>query len=171
MATQRLDPGRGWLLRRCVLAAIAVGVIASDAYGQRARRGADDSDSFEVSIRAIRATKSNDKVSGELKSIVRQLQAQFKYTGFEVSKQKSGKAEAGKAFTADLGDGFTAKLTPIKRDGRRIQMKIEIRERDGREEKTRLNTTVTIDSGKFNLQGGWKIGRGDDILIIATSAR
>lgn len=156
-------------VRGAALAAAIIWLLAAPASAQSGKKAG--ADTFEVSVRAIRATKSDSEVSPELRPIVRQLQSQFKYTGFKVIAQRSGRVEAGKTFAADLGDGFRTKLTPLKREGTRVQMKVEVLERQGGEEKTRFNTTVTIDSGRYNLQGGWKLGQGDDILIVATSAR
>lgn len=134
-------------------------------------RGDQAGETFEVSVRAIRATKSNNDISPQLRPIARQLQAQFKYTGFRQISEKSGRVPANREFTADLGSGYTAKVTPISRQGRRVQLRIEVTHRKGDKEARLLNTTITSDAGTFSLQGGWKLDGGEDVLIIATSAR
>lgn len=157
--------GRGAGRWTAALALVALLAAAAPAWAQ-------GGDKFDVSVWAIRATKDDSEIDPELKSIARQLQAQFKVTGFKVVAKRNGSVGKGETFSADLTGRFKARLTPLKRDGKRVQMKVEILEREGREEKQRLGTTVTIDSGRFNLQGGWKLGgKGDDILIVATSGR
>lgn len=157
--------GRGARRLTAPLALLALIGAATPAWAQ-------GNEKFDVSVWAIRATKGDTEIDPELRSIARQLQAQFKVTGFKVVAKRNGTVGEGETFSADLTGRFKARLTPLKRDGKRVQMKVEIVEREGREEKQRLGTTVTIDSGRFNLQGGWKLGgKGDDILIVATSGK
>lgn len=130
------------------------------------------SPTYEVSVWAIRATKSNSEVSPELKPIVKDLRKQGKYTGFKLERKKTGKVSEGKTFTADLVAGFKAKVTPVERKGGRLRLKIEIARREGKKERQLLSTTVTLSRGKFHLQGGWKIApKSEDALIVAVSAR
>jgi hypothetical protein len=132
------------------------------------------SPTYEVSVWAIRATKSNNEVSPELKPIVKELRKQGKYTGFKLERKKTGKVNEGKTFAADLIAGFKAKVTPVERKDRRIKLKIEITRRQGKDKKETqlLNTAVTLSRSKFHLQGGWKIDpKSEDVLIVAVSAR
>ena len=132
------------------------------------------SPTYEVSVWAIRATKSNNEVSPELKPIVKELRKQGKYTGFKLERKKTGEVNEGKTFTADLIAGFKAKVTPVERKDRRIKLKIEITRRQDKDKKETqlLNTAVTLSRSKFHLQGGWKIDpKSGDVLIVAVSAR
>ena len=138
------------------------------------------SKSYEISVYAIRATKSNDKVSPELKQIARQLKKQFKYTGFKLEKKTNKKVDQGKTLTADLVGGYKVTVTPVAREGNRVKLKVVVPARevkkgkkDGKK-KPLLSTTFTITRGRYQLIGGgsWKIDtKGDDVLIIAVSAR
>ena len=135
--------------------------------------GADDKDSsFDLSVWTIRATKSNSDVSPELKSIATSLKKQFNYTGFKLEGKKTGSAEKGKSFSVSLIGAFKAKITPLERKDKRIKLKIEITKKQGKEEKRLAGTTITLNSGRFQLLGGWKIDtKSEDALIVAVSAR
>jgi hypothetical protein len=132
-------------------------------------------------VLAIRATKSNDKVSRELKPIAKELKKRFKYTGFKIEKKKTGKVGENKPLVAELIAGFKVKVTPLERKGNRIKLKVEVPQREtkkgkkgekGRKSKPLVSTTFTITRGRLQLVGGWKIDPGsDDVLIIAVSAR
>ena len=127
---------------------------------------------FEVSIQAIRATKTHTKVSPELRQIASELKKRFSYTGFTLEAEKSGQATKEKAYSADLVAGFKAKVTPLERSGERVTLKVEILQREGKTDKRLLSTTVTINRGKSYLQGGWRIdSKSADVLIVAVSAR
>jgi len=128
--------------------------------------------SYDISVWAIRATKSNSEVSPELKPIAKELRKRFNYTGFKLERKKTGQVGTGKAYVADLIAGFKAQVTPLERTGGRVKMKIEVSKREGNKQKPLLNTTVTLNRGRFHLQGGWKIDpRSGDVLIVAVSAR
>ncbi len=128
--------------------------------------------SYDVSVWAIRATKSNSDVSDELKPIVKELKKRFNYTGFKLEQKKQGKTEKGKAFSVELFAGFKAKVTPLERKDKRIKLKIEVTKRERGKDKRLANTTFTITRGRFQLLGGWKIEpKSEDVLIVAVSAR
>lgn len=136
--------------------------------------------SYEISVYAIRATKTDDKVSPELKQIAKQLKKQFKYTGFKLEKKTNKKVDEGKTLAAELAGGYKVDVTPVAREGDRVKLKVVVPAREAekgkKDEKKKplLSTTFTITSGKYQLIGGgsWKIdAKGDDVLIIAVSAR
>ena len=149
-------------------AAIAFAVLLTEsAAGQK--QGAP---TYDATVWAILATKSNSEVSPELKPIAAQLRKQFNYTGFKLERKKASSVGEGKTFAADLIAGFKAKVTPLERKGDRIKLKVEVTKREGRKEKPQLSTTVTLSRGKLHLQGGWKIdSKSGDVLIVAVSAR
>jgi len=147
----------------CMLGA----VLAAPALAQQKNAG-----TFEISIQAIRATKSHTKVSPELRKIADELKQRFSYTGFTLEAEKLGQATKGKAYAANLVAGYKAQVTPLERAGERVTLKVEISQREGKTDKRLLSTTVTIDRGKSYLQGGWRIdSKSKDVLIVAVSAR
>jgi hypothetical protein len=160
--------------RVSVLAIARTVVLAVFLFAGNRMAGADDrkEQKFDVSVWAIRATKSNSEVSPELRPIAKELRKRFKYTGFKLERKRTGKVGTGKALSVDLVAGFKAKVTPVERQGSRVKLKIEVSRRQGKKERPLLNTVVTLNRGRFHLQGGWKIEqKTDDVLIVAVSAR
>lgn len=129
-------------------------------------QGLADDKSVDLQVWVIRATTKNKDISPELKGIADKLKQQFKYTGFKLERKAAGRADLGKTFTADLIGGYSLKLTPKKRDGKKIQLQVEVAK--GKDPK--LNATVTLPAGEFQLFGGWPLD-GGDALIIGVSAR
>ncbi len=126
----------------------------------------EDRKSADIQVWAIRATTKNNDISPELKSIADKLKKQFKYTGFKLEKQASGKADIGKSFTTPLIGDYQAKVTPKKNDGKRVELQIEVSKGKDRV----LNTTVTLPVEQSQLMGGWKLD-DTDALIVAVSAK
>jgi len=122
--------------------------------------------SAEVQVWAIRATSKNSEISPELRAIAEQLKRQFRYTGFKLERRAAGKTDIGKAVETALIDGYRARVTPRKHDGQRVTLQIEVL-KDG---KPHYSATVTIEAGKFQLQGGWEL-EDADALIVAVAAR
>lgn len=150
-------------LTKWVALALAAGLVGA------ACGAADDKDekkSAEIQVWAIRATTKNKDISPELKGIADALKKQFKYTGFKLEQRATGKADIGKAFNTPLVGTYQANVTPKKNDGKKVQMQVEVLK--GKESK--YNATVTLDAGKFQLQGGWDLD-GGDVLIVAVSGR
>lgn len=170
MVASVIDRLRNTGLRFELLAALAVVLTALSADVAVAQ---EKKPTYDVTIWGIRATKSNNKISPELKPIADQLKRQFKYTGFKLEKKATKRSvDEGSAFATNLIAGFNAKVTPVERKDNRIKLKIEVTERKDKREKPRMRTTVTIDRGRFQLQGGWKIEpKSEDVLIVAVSAR
>ncbi len=126
----------------------------------------DDNENVAVQVWAIRATRKNSVVSPELKSIADQLKKQFKYTGFKLEAQRSGTVGLGQTYSTSLIGGYSAKITPEKHDGKRVQLQVEILK--GKERK--LRATVTLSVGRFQFFGGQSL-TGGDALIVGTAAR
>lgn len=143
---------------------LSLAVVA--ACVRSAAGAADDKKSADIQVWAIRATTKNKEISPELKDIADTLKKQFKYTGFKLEKRATGKADIDKPFSTSLVGSYQARITPRKNDGRKIQMHVEVLK--GKESK--YNATVTLDAGKFQLQGGWEL-EGGDVLIVAVSGR
>ena len=151
--------------------AIVVLILAS-LFSATAAAEDEKGQTYEISVWAIRATKSNSEVSPELKPIAKELKRRFNYTGFKLERKKTGTAKTGATFATELIAGFKAQITPVERTGSRVKLKIELSRRQGKKETRLLSTTVTLNRGKFHLQGGWKIEpKGEDVLIVAVSAR
>jgi hypothetical protein len=170
------------------LARAAVAVVLAATLGDVAAAQDKGKSTFEVSVWAIRATKSNKKVSPELKQIARELKKYSKYTGFKLEKKKSEEVKKGKVLTVDLIGGYKVKVTPVEQQGNRVKLKVEVPQRetkkdkkdekdekdekDKKKKKPLVSTTFTITRARFQLLGGWKIdSTGEDVLIIAVSAR
>lgn len=120
----------------------------------------------DVQVRAIRATTKNAEISPELKNMAEQLKRQFRFTGFKLQKQASGKAPVGEAFATPLAGQYQARITPQKRDGERVQLEVEILQGEQR----KLKANVTVPAGQYQLFGGLALDGGDQ-LIVAVSAR
>jgi len=146
----------------CVAAAASASAAAGDA-------------AYEVTILAIRATKSNSEVSPELRAIVPELKKQYEnYTGFKIVGKASKSTDQGKTVSLDVTGGYQASATPLKRDGKRVQFKMQVTKaaRGKGKDQTLLNTTVTIDAGRYQLFDIGRVeGDGADKLIIAGSVR
>jgi len=122
----------------------------------------------EVQVWAIRATTRNAEISPELRPIADKLKSQFKYTGFKLEKREKGTTETGRALSVALVGGYSAAVTPKSVDEQRVQLQIQVRKSG--EDKPRLDATLTINAGEFQLSGGWDLGEGD-ALIVAVAAR
>jgi hypothetical protein len=166
---------------RSRLTLVALAAVFAAALGDVAAAQDKGDSTYEVSVWAIRATKSNDKVSPELKQIARELKKYSKYTGFKLEKKKTERVGEGKVLTVDLVGGYKVKVTPVERQGNRVKLKVEVPQRETKKDKNEdkekkkrslVSTTFTITRAKFQLLGGWKIdSTGEDVLIIAVSAR
>ena len=153
--------------RRVLIAFVCVVLVSGSSRAQ-------DKKKCDVSVLGIRATAKNSEVSAELRPIADQLKKQFKYTGFKLERKQSGKVDQGKTFSATLVAGYKVKVTPIERKDSRIALKVEVTKQEGKQERRLLRTTVKLKSGKYYLQGGsgWNLdSKGDDVLIVAVSAR
>ena len=159
--------GRGGPGRLMRLVAVLWLAWTAVAVGQ-----ADDPRSQTVTVLAIRATRSNKEVSPELRSIAKALRRQFRYTGYKLVRRHVARTRMGRAVTADLGQRFKAAVTPLKRDKSRVELRLKVTQREGRKDKTRLDTTVKLPAGRYYLVGGWKYAPdSEDVLIVAVAVR
>ncbi len=127
---------------------------------------------FEIRVWAIRASKTETRVSRELRAMARELRRRFNYKGFVLERKSTGKAAAGKAYAAGLVGNYKARVTPVARKGDRVTLRIEVLRREGKQDKSLLKTTATIRRARFQLLGGWRIdSKSDDVLIVGISAR
>lgn len=146
----------------CAMLTLAMGLLGAAAgFAQQ-----EDRKSADLQVWTIRATTKNSEISPELRTIAEQLKKQFKYTGFKLERRSAGKADLGKAFSTTLIGGYQARVTPQKHDGQRVTLQVEVMKGDQRQ----FNATVTLEAGKFQLQGGWAL-EGGDALIVAVAAR
>lgn len=119
----------------------------------------------EVEVWAIRATKKNAEVSPELRPHVDRLK-KLGHTGFKLERRDAGKVEVGKEFRAGLIGAHSAAVTPTKRTGDKVEMKIVIKDGD----KVILNTSVTLTAGQSQIIFGPELP-GGDTLVVAVSGR
>ncbi len=122
--------------------------------------------SADIQVWAIRATTKNKDISPELRDLADKLKKDFKFTGFKLEQKASGSAALGKAYSTALPGGYQANVTPKTNDGKKVQFQVEVLK--GKDRK--LNTTVTVKSGQFQLFGGMALDGGDQ-LIVAVSAK
>ncbi len=127
-----------------------------------------DDKSVNVQVWAIRATTKNKEISPELKEIAEKLKKDTKYTGFKLEKKASGSAAIGKTFTATLIGGYTAKVTPKSVDSKKVELQITITKE--KEKTPKLDTTVKLAAGDWQLSGGMDLD-GGDALIVAVSGK
>jgi hypothetical protein len=149
-----------------------LGAASAAAQEGRGRGGGGSAAASEVSVWVIRATKDNNEVSKELEPIAAQLRGQFKLTGYKLVKREAGAGGPGKPFSAALPNGYRVRVAPQKREGARVTLKVEVTRKRGDKEERKLDTTFTLDAGKFQLVGGWPFAeQGEDVLILAISGR
>jgi hypothetical protein len=132
---------------------------------QRPAKKDDKQKTVELQVWGIRATTKNKDISVDLKDMADKLK-DFKYTGFKLEQRRPGSAALGKTQAFSLVGNYQVKVTPQKVEDKRVTLRIEVTQ--GKESK--LSTTVTVDAGKYQLQGGWPLD-GGDALIVAVSAR
>ncbi len=127
-------------------------------------------ETVELQVWAIRATTKNAEISPELRALVDELKKSFKYTGYTLVNRAAGKTKVGGDFDTRLSGAYGIQITPDGKEGARVRLKICVTRKEGDKERDVLRSTVTIERGKFQLLGGWKLD-GDDVLIAAVSAR
>lgn len=160
--------------------ALTLILLAANSAGAQERRKRDNDDDkkkpraaekVEVQVLVIRATTANSDVDDDLKDIAEQLRKSGRYTGFKVEKRLKKTVEVGKGGDFDLGHDFDATVTPQKREGERVTLRVESsRTRDGKK-KPHAPVTFTQDRGKWQPMGGWKIDDGGDAMILAVSGK
>lgn len=163
MNRDRYIPGRAGA-RGIALLALLLGAGAAFA---------DDSQrEVEVTVWTIRASKTSDEISKELRPVVRELKQRFNYKGFKLEKKSEKKLKLDQSSTTALIGDFRAEITPKSVDGNRIKLEIEVLKREKGKIKRLLRTTVTSPKSRFHLQGGWQISDdNEDVLIIGVAAR
>jgi len=150
-------------LRQCVAAALVMGLAGSVVcVGQQK----PERKSTDIQVWAIRATTKNKEISKELRELADKLKRDFKFTGFKLEQRASGSAAIGKAYSTSLTGGYQANVTPKSNDGKQVKLQVEVLK--GKDSK--LNTTVTVKAGQFQLLGGMSLDGGDQ-LIVAVSAK
>ncbi|MBI5866366.1 MAG: hypothetical protein HZB38_17995 [Planctomycetes bacterium] len=154
-------------------------------------RAAEDT---SIQVWTIRGTNADKEVAAELKSIEAELKKQTRCTGFKLLKQENGKADSAKPLVAAPITNYKAVVTPLERKGNRIKIDVEIKrtvtvqpgDKDGKDKKrdkedkggkpvtreeTVTHTSFTIDAGTSQFVSVNYPGGGNDLLIIAVSAK
>jgi hypothetical protein len=127
-------------------------------------------ETVQLQVLTIRATKSNNEISPQLKPLAEALKKSFKFTGYKLLKTDSRKAAFNRTLAISLAGPYKARIRPLARKDNRIQLKVEVFERKNNKDIGKLSTTISLAAGKSQLFGGWKLD-GQDVLIIAVSAK
>ena len=139
-------------------------------FGFVGNASAQESPKVAVQIWTIRATRSNDEVSPQLKPLVKALQNSFKFSGYKLVRSETREVELKKTVTSSLTGPFKVKVTPTEKAEGRITLQVEVTERQGDRDVRKLNTVVALKPERFQLFGGWKLEK-EDVLIVAVSAK
>ena len=131
---------------------------------------ADGLSEAEVQVWTIRATKANEEISEKLEPLAKALAKDFKFTGYELTKTDSKTVPIDKEFKVKLLGPYKMVVTPLERTDDQATLKIEVSVGEGKKKKSKLNSTIRLKPGKFQLMGGWKLS-GGDVLIVAVSAK
>lgn len=145
--------------------------IAAFAAVPSTARADDKKANFDVAILAIRATSANSDISPELKPVAEQLRKKYKFTGYKVERQATAKTAANQEVSKPLPADYTAKVTPMDGDAKSVDLKVEIWRKVNGKDELRVNTKIKAERGKYSFLGGWKFDGGDDVMIIAISAK
>jgi len=129
-----------------------------------------DAEKVQLQVWSIRATRSNNEISSELKPLADSLKKTFNFTGYKLVKADTGSVELNDTYKSALTGSFAAEVTPRERAAGSIKLAVTITKREGDKDVKKLSTTVTLREERFQLFGGWKLS-GDDVLIIAISAK
>lgn len=167
--TARTAPRPEYLSRRlaslCTLAA-ALAMLAPPVRADEPQVAKD----VAIQVMVIRATKSNDKISPELKGIAGELKRTTKYTGFKLEKRLRGGAAINKTWKGACGADYYVKVTPRSVKAGKIEMAVEITKKKGGKEERVGGTTFRASAGKSQLVSGGSYGGGDR-MILAIAAR
>ena len=131
---------------------------------------AEDKGSVTVQVWTIRATKANDKVSEKLKPLAKALAKDFRFTGYQLAGTDSQEMSMNQGGDFKLLGPYDMTITPQKRTDSHATLKIVVTARKDKKKVPKLNSTVRLKRGKFQLMGGWKLS-GGDVLIVAISAK
>ena len=148
---------------RCIVAVLILSLVGGSACLAQKR---PEAKSVDIQVWSIRATTKNKEISPELKELAEKLKKDFKFTGFKLEAKATGSANIGKAYNTSLPGGYQANVTPKALDGKKVQLTVEVLK--GKDRK--VNTTITITAGQFQLFGGLSLDGGDQ-LILAVSAK
>ncbi len=131
---------------------------------------AEDKGPVTVQVWTIRATKSNDKISKKLQPMAKALEKDFRFTGYQLTGTDSRKMSINQGREFKLLGPYNMTIKPQKRRYAHSTLKIVVTAKKGKKKVPKLNSTVRLKPGKFQLMGGWKLG-GGDVLIVAVSAK
>ncbi len=148
--------------KRCLVALLIVSFAAAASC---AAQDGMQRKSADIQIWGIRATTKNKQISPALKKIAKQLKKQFKYTGFLLESQHAAKVNVGSSTGAKLAGGHVANVKLKQHGGKRITVEVEV----SKGKKKIINSTVTVNAGRFQLFA-ISLG-GGEALIVAVSAR
>ncbi len=146
----------------------AVFVLALLPYGQEAN--AADAKPVALQVWTIRATRANSEISPELKPLAKKLKETFNFTGYKLVKSDAKSVEIGKTHNATLTGPFKATIKPTERADGKIKLAVTVTKRVKNKDEKKLSTTISLKAGRFQLFGGWKLDKGD-VLIVAVSAK
>lgn len=127
-------------------------------------------DKADVEVFSIRGTSKNSEISPQLRSLADTLRKAVKHTGFTLANTTRQSVELGKSANCPAPGGYSAVVTPLKRDGQKVQVQVEVLRKEGGKDVSKLKSTITIVGGKHQLFTGFPLDGGDS-LILAVSAK
>lgn len=131
---------------------------------------AQDRDAVQIEVWAIRATKANNDISPELRSIADDLKKRFNYTGFKLEDRRSGAARTGREFEARLSGGHRCTVEPVGREKQRITANVVVIKE--KERKQLARTKVDVRAGAAHLMGGWRFDeKSQDAMVLLIRMR
>ncbi len=126
--------------------------------------------SVELQVWTIRATRSNTEISPKLKPLAKKLKETFNFTGYKLVKADAKSVDVAKTYNASLTGPFKASIKPTERTDGKIKLAVTVTKRVKDKDEKKLSTTISLKAGRFQLFGGWKLDKGD-VLIVAVSAK
>ena len=90
--------------------------------------------------------------------------------GYQLTGTDSQKMSLNRGHEFKLLGPYNMTITPQKRTDDHSTLKIVVTARKDKKRVPKLNSTVRLKPGKFQLMGGWKLS-GGDVLIVAVSAK
>jgi hypothetical protein len=107
----RTSGWRGWLLL-VLLAGCGAGTARAQEY--------------DVQVWVVRASKSGDKVSPEIRALAEQLKKKYGYTSAILEKTLSGKATEAKPYQSDVAGPYKVRVRPKDRKGDRVTLQVTV---------------------------------------------
>lgn len=119
----------------------------------------------EVKILAIVATNSTNTVDPPLRDLAAQFRGTFKYSGYRLARTESRTVEIGKSTVLPLSGPYSIRVEPAEIAEGRVALNVQVMRQGGRD----LRLRALLRPGKYQLLGGWPVGK--DTLLAAVAAQ